>query len=61
MRNANMSSTGSKATTKWQQEINEKINRKIRLLQEEFEEVILLRHVADEVRRLRKRLTERYD
>ena len=56
-----MSSTGSKATTKWQQEINEKINRKIRLLQEEFEEVIFLRHVADEVRRLGKRLTERYD
>jgi hypothetical protein len=61
MRSANMSNTGAKAITKWQQEINERINRKIRLLQEEFKEVILLRHVADEVRRLRKRLTERYD
>jgi hypothetical protein len=58
-----MSNTGAEAnaTTKWQQEVNEKINRKIRLLQEEFEEVLLLRHVANEVRRFRRRLTDRYD
>ena len=59
-----MSKTSAKAdsvTTKWQQEVYEKINRKIRLLQEEFEEVLLLRHVANEVRRFRKQLTNKYD
>ena len=59
-----MSNTNTEAdavTTKWQQEVYEKINRKIRLLQEEFEEVLLLRHVANEVRRFRKQLTDKYD
>jgi hypothetical protein len=59
-----ISSTSTEAdavTTKWQQEVYEKINRKIRLLQEEFEEVLLIRHVANEVRRFRKQLTDRYD
>jgi hypothetical protein len=49
------------AATKWQQKANERINRKIRLLQEEFDEVTLLRQLADEVRRFRKRTTQRYD
>jgi hypothetical protein len=58
---SNNNTEAEAATTKWQQEVNEKINRKIRLLQQEFEEVLLLRHFADEVRRFRKRLTDRYD
>jgi hypothetical protein len=58
---SNNNTDAEAATTKWQQEVNEKINRKIRLLQEEFKEVLLLRHVANEVRRFRKRLTDRYD
>jgi hypothetical protein len=58
---SNTNTEADAATTKWQQEVYEKINRKIRLLQEEFEEVLLLRHVANEVRRFRKQLTNRYD
>ncbi len=50
-----------RATVKWQKEVNEKIDRKIKLLQEEFEEVLLLKHIADDVRRFRKLLTQRYD
>jgi hypothetical protein len=58
---SNTNTEADAATTKWQQEVYERINRKIRLLQEEFEEVLLLRHVANEVRRFRKQLTNRYD
>ena len=58
---SNASTEADAVTTKWQQEVYEKINRKIRLLQEEFEEVLLLRHVANEVRRFRKQLTDKYD
>ena len=58
---SNTNTEADAATTKLQQEVYEKINRKIRLLQEEFEEVLLLRHVANEVRRFRKQLTNRYD
>jgi hypothetical protein len=58
---SNTNTEADAATTKWQQEVYEKINRKIRLLQEEFEEVLLLRHVANEVSRFRKQLTNRYD
>ena len=58
---SNTNTEADAATTKWQQEVYEKINRKIRLLQEEFEEVLLLRHVANEVRRFRKQLTDKYD
>jgi len=58
---SNTNTEADAATTKWQQEVYEKINRKIRLLQEEFEEVLFLRHVANEVRRFRKQLTNRYD
>ena len=58
---SNTSTEADAVTTKWQQEVYEKINRKIRLLQEEFEEVLLLRHVANEVRRFRKQLTDKYD
>jgi len=58
---SNTNTEADAATTKWQQEVYEKINRKIRLLQEEFEEVLLLRHVANEVRRFRKQLTNKYD
>jgi hypothetical protein len=58
---SNTNTEADAATTKWQQEVYEKINRKIKLLQEEFEEVLLLRHVANEVRRFRKQLTNGYD
>jgi len=60
-----VSDTGTNAgaaAARWQRELNEKINHKIRLLQEEFEEMSFLKHVADEVRNLRKKLlTERCD
>jgi len=58
-RKTKVSNTGAKAGTaaaRWQQEFKEKIKHKIRRLQEEFEEVSFIRHVADEVRDLRKKL-----
>jgi len=59
---SNTSADAGTAAARWQRGVNEKINHKIRLLQEEFEEISLLRHVADEVRSLRKKLlTERCD
>jgi len=50
------------AAARWQREVNEKINHKIRLLQEEFEKISLLRLIADEIRNIRKKsFTNRCD
>lgn len=57
----NKTKTKADATTNWRQQVYEKIDRKIRALQQEFEELLLLRNVANEVRRFRIRLNEKYD
>jgi len=57
----NKTKTKADAGTNWRQQVYEKINRKIIALQQEFEELLLLRHVANEVRRFRMRLNEEYD
>jgi hypothetical protein len=49
------------ATTKWRRGLYEKINREVKILQEEFDDVLFLRRVAIEVKRFRKQLTNRYD
>jgi len=54
--------TDGTAAARWQRGVNERINHKIRLLQEEFEEINFLRQVADEKRNLREKFfTERCD
>ena len=49
------------ATTRWRRELYERINREVKILQEEFDDVLFLRRVAIEVKRFRRQLTNRYD